>query len=290
MIAVPQHWRAQLDGTSLIAAHPAGSEVATLRYDERLYPLLSPPELLAAQLSRVSGFAPRSQSAFERFATDEGEYAAAVTVEGALANADARVEIAWVIADDCYAQLLLLVKGREYFEEVHALTRQLVMSDRQLLGIRRRRYLYDAPAGWRSVARIGLRTDWFPGEDAASSSVITVWPAFPGPGTASAIVGRQIAMDRDTGISSGSIQTSPIVSDYGLSGTRWSLGSQPPAQLLREFVVFSDERFLYPLRLESTTADARECFASVVRSIRPIPAPHDQATAKATILFAHWSD
>jgi hypothetical protein len=220
MMAVPEQWPAQLDGTSLIAAHPAGSDVATLRYDERLYPLLSPPELLAAQLSRMSGFAPRSQSAFERLVTDEGEYAAVVTVEGELANADARLEVAWVIGDDCYAQLLLLVKRREYFEEAHAVARQLVMSDRQLLGIRRRRYLYDAPAGWRSAARIGLRTDWFSGEDAASSSVITVWPAFPGPGTASAIVTQQIAMYRDTGISPGSIQTSPIVSDHGLSGTR----------------------------------------------------------------------
>jgi hypothetical protein len=290
MIALPQHWRAQLDGTSLIAAHPAGSEVATLRYDERLYPLLSPPELLAAQLRRMSGFAPRSQSAFERLVTDEGEYAAAVTVEGELGNADARAEVAWVIADDCYAQLLLVVKRREYFEEVHALARQLVLSDRQLLGIRRRRYLYDAPVGWRSVTRIGSRTDWFSDEDAASSSVITVWPAFPGPGTASAIVARQIAMDRNTGVSADPIQTSPIVSDHGLSGTLWSLGSQPPMQLLREFVVFTDERYLYPLRLESTTRDARECFASVARSIRPIPAPHDEATAKATILFAHWSD
>jgi hypothetical protein len=61
-------------------------------------------------------------------------------------------------------------------------------------------------------------------------------------------------------------------------------------QLLREFVVFTDERFLYPLRLESTTGDASESFAFVARSIPPIPVPHVQATAKATILFAHWSD
>lgn len=251
-------------------AYVMQSDRGTLTYRERCRPLRS----LRSILDEISSALP----APERLTTLEGEYAA-FSSEGDLSAGV-------VIGDDFYS--LLVGRG-----PIAALVRDLVMSDVHSLGVRRRRFWFEPPAGWPGVAML-FHAVYLAPEFPRSQRMLSVMPALPRPtGEASAdwmfaihdLPMLQFARDATLG-------TTPISSAAGLHGQQQELrGSARGATTTRFLAVLEDATYLYPLTLDTTEENRDRDLAvlqSVIRSVVPLPARGQVKDTAAAL--SHFSD
>ncbi|MCE9575248.1 MAG: hypothetical protein K8W52_19010 [Deltaproteobacteria bacterium] len=292
MIPTPRGWTRVWLPDRLVLQPPDGPEVGLIGYRERVWPLEPVPAIVAGLLARHPEFVVASERA-EGLVTAEGEYAALVTVEGAIAGRPVRRLIGLVLLEDCYALITAIVHDPAQFEAWYLRVRDLVILDAQRRGVRRRPFVHVPPPGWTSSTR-GFITDWRPA--GREDVVLTVWPAMPrlegedAVGVADAMLAEDVAegfvLDHRS-------NPDPLASAHGLNGKCWEVAGRFGAQarVFHDVVVFEDQRYLYPLRLEcrdpAQRHDARVALLAVARSAQPIPGPG--AARRDTAMFSHWA-
>jgi hypothetical protein len=270
---------------------PEGSAAGGILYRERLRPLLPIEQLVKELNARHPDFMSPTVVAEERLITFEGEYAALVTVRGTLGGGEAQRDLGFVLGDDFYCLVSSLAFGTARFAEASQLARALVVHDRQALGVRRRRFLYDPPPGYAGTPH-GFLIDW-----RAPDAVISVWPANPRDGSdAKSALDALISDERAQGFELHAVAgPDELASRHGLAGFAWEIVGRFPGRPIsyRDIVIFEDQRFLYVLRLEAldpaTRPAHRQAFAQVARSAQPIPLPRDPLADRDTARFFHWT-
>lgn len=292
MIPTPHGWTRVWLPDRLVLQPPDGADVGLIGYRERVWPLESVAAIITGLLARHPEFvAARERS--ERLVTAEGEYAALVTIDGAIAERPARRVVGLVLFEDCYALVTAVVHDPAQFDAWYAQVRDLVILDAQRRGVRRRPFVHVPPPAWIARAR-GFITDWRP--PGAEDVALTVWPAIPRLEGEDAVGVADGMLAQDTAV--GFVldyrgQPDPFASAHGLNGKCWEVagrfGAQP--RVFHDVVVFEDPRYLYPLRLEcrdpAQRADARQAMFAVARSAQPIPEPG--APRRDSAMFSHWA-
>jgi hypothetical protein len=102
MIPSPPGWSWEIRHDGIMTAPPEGKSSGYVRYVERRRPIVRIPEALK-HLEGDGRFRITRIGKPERFITDEGEYAAIVTVDGLLLEAPVQRTVAFVYLDDHYA-------------------------------------------------------------------------------------------------------------------------------------------------------------------------------------------
>lgn len=274
-------WRVRYLADGVGLTPPEGADAGAIRIRERVMPLARMRDVLAAARAELAGEV--DASPIEPFATLEGELAAIATITAR--GAPART-IALVWGDHFYTRIdgvartlepAVVARGVRDLAYYHALG---------LGELRRRRFEYAPPPGWRAYPR-GLATEWFPPGYPNRAGFLSVFAARPLQETAATELDRVLhemswfAFAKTRGDGPFELATDP-----GLTGQLWRLagqfGSGPPTAF--EIAVLRDARFSYTTRLESHDPDDRERFAALVRSIRPLPAP----VRPRETPFGHW--
>jgi hypothetical protein len=284
MIDCPPGWRATRVEDGLWLVPTVTPPFAEIRYRLR-HPLEPLPELMARKLT-PPGFVVQSLTPPEALVTDEGEYASLIVVRGLLDGRPVQRDIGMVYGDDYYALLLGVVVEAARFAEMTELVRQLVRSDRQLLGTqRRRRFRYVPPAGWREQ-QWDFESTWIAPD--LPSLRLTVLPALPSQGAGRAAVAQLVATNlHGQFVVTRSDGPEPAQSQHGLSGQRWRLAGRLDAQeMVRHIVILQDERYIYCARLETVDERGLDALAALVASIEPIPRP--RVTRGDLEALKHW--
>jgi hypothetical protein len=220
----------------------------------------------------------------EQLITSEGEYAAITRVSGSARSDGQPVEYVYgfVCGDDFYDRFDSYCTDATEFPPFRITIRDIVFNHRLNLGRdRARRFLYDPPKGWQGIAR-NLITEWYPLDYPRRLTRIVVGSAIPEGTPTSAVNPHHLAFARPGGLvvteEPGPVR---VMSTYGLNGSCDALhgeikGVTDPRPTEFKTVFFQDERYTYPLRLETNAADsaaANEVFEAVYKSARPVPYP-----------------
>jgi hypothetical protein len=222
-------------------------------------------------------FEPLRTSPPERRVTDEGEYAALVVQEGRSPRGAAVRLLGYVLGDDWYASLIATVFATEQATRFRDVVETLLASDAHALGLRRRRFLYRAPAGWQGRNLDTFHAAWFPPDHPRDRSRLTVCPARPLPGSAGlagleALTGeptRDFVADVQIGPRRGR-QAGAVMSRYQVTG---ACAGQP---MVRDVTLLQDERHVYPLIVDSPPELAtrnQALLAEVAASVELLPRP-----------------
>lgn len=274
MIGVPDGWTGHRTPDGLVLVPPGGSERGAIRYVERLRPIRRVVELvraaeLPANLEIATLGAPR------RLVTNEGEHAAIITATSKLGAAELALTFGFVFLDDYYARVLGVASDPAAAEMIAATVESLVASDAHLLGYpRRRRFLYDPPAGWQGAGDL-FDTTWYPLDYPAHTAKIRVCAAVPGrPGVMPSAL--RALLGRDDFMAFVAAPADDVTTASGLSGVEWHMrvpGGGALAEMRAVFV--EDDKMLYALQLWSHAgaSDDYQVFRRVVDSLQPIPKP-----------------
>jgi hypothetical protein len=245
-----------------------------VRYRERIAPLRSIAKILKKPgrdftVTRVGTVTP--------LVTNEGEYAAAVDIEGTANGQEIQRSLGVVFGDDWYSEITAVAFGRPQFAMFAGTVRELVRDERLLLGVRRRRYVYTPPVGWNGYSRLPLFTTWFSPEFPAQPTSISVYPAIPtmergdpsfrhvhlGPVAPAEIV-EQIGPRMEVKL------------DSGLIGAAWDFRIRDEASrdLVRRVMLVRDGHYLYKCHLDTPKDHVERwvpTWKALVESIRPLP-------------------
>jgi hypothetical protein len=266
-----------------------------IRYSERRRPILRVRELVKG-LELDPRFLITAVGAPERLVTDEGEYAALVTVDGLLLEAPVRRTMAYVFLDDCYSVIDGLALRAEEQERFAQQVRLLALHDAHLQGeLRRRRFVYQAPRGWSGVASF-LHAYWFPEDYPRDRSNLTVAPAIPVPRGSMGFTEMlaQHAILRP-GFAVDSVEEpTALANPNKLNGSAWeALGRFDGALGFRDVHILDDGRFAYAVVLESPR-DRRDANLALLRavtdSVEPIPHPGRSVSADSRESVDHWAE
>ncbi len=287
MIPTPPGWSRQHHAGSVLLFPQGGPSRGGIRYSELLYPIASFRQLLARYLAdpihKVERVGP-----IERLVTLEGEHAACVTIAAMLEGAPAQYDIGFVALDHCYSRISALSLVPDDFATSAAIVRELTRSDVHLAGDRPRRFEYDPPPGWQARAR-GLHADWYPLEFPRAHAVIEVLPALPSArvGMTSGLLGMFAAEETAAGWVDDWREDKATTSAQGLSGIERSyvggFPHQPAAH--RVLAVFEDDRYVYPIRIETADPVHEAAFRALVHTVRPIR----RVEPAAGLAFNHWA-
>ncbi len=277
-------WRVRYLADGLLLSPAGPPEGRSIRIQERL-PLRPAHAVIAAARAQLPG-ADLALSAIERVITQEGEFA----IRCALRGADACRALGMVWGDHFYTQIDGAARPAD-FAEVEAGVRDLTAFHALGLGeLRRRRYLYTPPPGWRAYPR-GLTAEWYAPGFPGDHGFISAFAARPGGETLTSQLDRVLHEMSWFGFRRDASEPGEAMStDDGTAGHAWTItgryAAAPP--MVFKVVVLSDHRFQYPLRLEATPAafDRHvEAFDAMIRSIQRLPAP----TRDASSPFVHWA-
>jgi hypothetical protein len=248
VITPPPGWTVERAGDGILLCPPEGAERALLRYVERRRPNQRAIDL--AEAGPVpTGFmidatdAPKPK----RLVTAEGEHAALVTRIGSLAGHGYVLVYGYVFLDDYFSSLEGMC-----VPELVATVEELVLGDVHLLGrVRRRRFNYSPPPGWKPTADL-FETRWSPPGAIDGSACIFVNPALPLlPGLVRGILDR---------FNAAHITPARFVTKHGLPGEHYAVGD------LHLFFLI-DQDFLYSVRADLDAEEGR----ALVESIEPVP-------------------
>jgi hypothetical protein len=287
-------WTKIYSGEAVTFYPPEGSTMGGIRYRERVRPLCRVSAVVEEMLTRYPMFKATSVGHPDLLTTLEGEYAALVTIAGVVNDAPAQRDLGFVFGDDFYSFISALTVEPSKFADFTRWVRLLLQLDSQALGVRRRRYLYDAPPGWQGLPR-GFTTEWSPPDFPKNLSLIHVFPANPVEDEPASVLQQMLAEDEANGFVLDAMRgPEPIGSLHGLKGEAWNVvgrfGSKPTSH--RDLVVFRDPRFLYSLRLETMQEDRgreRQAFLDLVRSVHPIPQAGAIEPKEMQPLVNHWT-
>lgn len=243
MITPPPGWTVERTDEGILLAPPEGPERALLRYIERRRPIARAIDL--AQAGPVpSGFILGDTSAPKRLVTAEGEHGALVTRTGTLNGHAYVLAYAYVFLDDYYSSLEGMC-----VPELVATVEDMILGDVHLLGrVRRRRFNYAPPPGWRASADL-FETKWQAPGDTAT---IYVNPALPlVPGLVRGILDRFYASH---------VTPERFTTKHGLPGEHYAVGDM-------HLFFLTDQDFLYSVRADHDAHEGR----ALVESIEPVP-------------------
>jgi hypothetical protein len=277
MIVVPPGWSVEPQRYGLDVVHPGGREIAVIEYRERVRPLRKLGALLHDALAR--GPACAWPDRVERLVTDEGEHAALATLRGDGVQRD----LGFVFGDDFYARIAGMCRRPDRFEEVTRLVRELVTTDTQMLGVRRRRFEYAPPAGWQALAR-GFVTDWLAPGYPRDPVWMTIFPALPVEQAPAELLASMLAPRDHAELVDD--QIAPLCLPNGLAGdVGEAVWASPERRVAKVCCVLRDRRYAYPLEASAEGEDRmrghREVIDRVLASVQPVPpanAPVTQAT------------
>lgn len=289
MIPLPDGWRQLASVGSEILVSP--DRAVQLRYRTRL-PLRRFDAVVDEALGALPEWRLAARGARERLITHEGEYAFAVTADGHWLDSPAQRFLGVVYGDDfCNVLDAVSIEATPFA----ARARLLLASTSLQLGLRRRRYFYDLPAGWHGHAT-GLVSHWFPALFPARPATIVVYPAAPihEPAHAvyEAVVRQQQALGSDLRTAA---PPAAITTRHGLTGQHWRMtwapASGPPVH--RDLVVLVLGAYTYVLQLDVVHApdpDARATFLALARSVEPIATGGAPAAAEpgGYAVFSHY--
>lgn len=296
MIGRLAQWSCELLPDGVAMTHPSGSSVASILYRERARPMRPVATLVAQVLAGWPDFHIDQMSALERLITIDGEFAAAVTVIGSEHGRIVHRNLGFVLTDDFYSSVTSTCRVETHTAQVAILLRELLRTDVHALGIRRRRFEYDPPAGYQPV-RQSLAVEWIPPDYPNHGASILVHPANPAKGFGVADLSRIPSELAQLGFNVTRVKPhEPISHPSGLQGEHQEIAFQAPGSqpsMLRASVVLRDELYVYPLEITSRTPgrwhDHLAVFEAVVRSVRPLPRPGVAAVADPAVLL-HWID
>jgi hypothetical protein len=279
-------WSWELRETGIHLAPPAGEGVAGVRYVERARPLRRMGSIVES-LASASGLADAQVSAPERVVTLEGEHAAIATVVGTADGRPRTHVVGCVFLDDFHS----LVDGVSLRPDHDALiaqkVRHLVVSDRHILGTRRRRYLFCKPTGWQGILVPPFHAYFIARDHHKDAGILSVLPAVPhSPDAIAARLLQGAGAPDDYDLSQGV----PVAAAPGLSGSLYTTTSPRLSTLV---VVLRDQRYAYPLTL-STLPRLQErhqrVLLEVARSVEPLPVAGAQADPGQAAVLAMWDE
>lgn len=267
-----------------------GGDGCVLRYCERLSPIRSLRSLVRASLAAHPGFRPASLGPPQRLRTAEGEYAALVTVRGSGtdgASPTVALIVGAIFAED-FSTLLEAEVSRDSDVPIYqAELAKMLAADELALGVRRRRYYFYTPTGWRQV-RDGLNVLLYPPDYPEPHAYIRLEPADPRRerdplqllAAEDAQHGLRPMLPRD-----GFAVPPPtsISTQHGLLGEISCTYNMAPhgETLVRHLVVLRDSVYHYVLRLEALAAEVLpqhlDVLCKLADTIEPIAeaAPQD---------------
>jgi hypothetical protein len=272
---------------------PEGQEAGGVFYVERQRPLRRMRDIVAALPTPRR---PLEISRVERTTTWEGEYGAIAT----LVAADGSVgrTVGAVFGDDFYS-LVVGIPGRpDQYARFDEVVRRLVHDDSHMLGVRRRRFVYDPPTGWHGLLAPPFHAHWYPWDYPRNPSNLAVGPAVPIPSGDTAFA-RSVLGSMVANISGGTMvdpgAMTPMTSRSGVSGGSWwfSPTHRPGVVLTYDIVLFEDRRYLYSLLLQSPTARRDEnlgAMKQVIESLEPIPSGSSVAQTAGGDVLGVWME
>jgi hypothetical protein len=283
-------WRLRYLADGLGLFPPEGLSHGGLRVRERLRPLASARAIVDRSL-RALPMEHTIRGPIEQLVTCEGEYAALQTTTGTTHGEPFVRSIGIVFGDDFYTMLDGGSTIPDKFDFFTKAVRDFTYFYALGLGHRRkRRFLYDPPAGFVGYPR-GLCTLWHPADYPQNRALITVFPASPA-GDRPADTLEQVLHEMTwTGFVREHLdEPEPVFSDHELSGMRWRVTGRFAEEptTVADVVVLQDDRFAYVLRLsgfEKNVEAGRDVFERLVRSVWPIPLPEPTTTSDALL---HW--
>lgn len=294
MIAVPQGFRVEPGLDILTLIPPEGPQAGLIRYKERVRPLDRLGMIVRRQLQGAPSFRLHERSEPRRLMTEEGEHAALIELVGHEQAQPAIWILGVVFGDDFYSLTSAFCRqtaqSARYRELVHA----LISSDSLGLGWRRRRYLYQPPAGFQPYIT-GLTTEWLAPLYPRDPTAITAWPAEPRRKSPKELCDIAIADVEAMGaVLSRRASLTPFATGQGLRGLQLSLcaeRSDEPDRLFRRFLALEDGHYSYTLGLsqlggsesEAHVAEFLRCAHSLVGCKAPDFVPLGQGASQ------HWA-
>ena len=268
-------WSWDVRQSGILMAPREDAAAGLIRYTERVRPVRRPLDA-ALSLTTPADHAITGVSTPEPFVTTEGEYGSLVVVDGTLGDQPVQRTIAVVFADDFYSLTVGVAFRREHFARIAATVAEVARGDAHMLGIRRRRFLYQPPAGWQGLAAGPYQAHWFPGDYPRNASMLTAYPALPATAGNAQVASLLVQHLEAAGIELAALgEPTAVASGSHLSGRWWSAEAGDGA--VHDLVFFEDDRYLYPLVLQSPVAALaanrgllREVIASPSRSTSPI--------------------
>jgi hypothetical protein len=275
--------RRLVDGLAFYSAK--GPSMGGVIIRERIRPLEPLSRVITRELQRLGPVLDDLKTDDrEQLITGEGEHALITFVTGKARSDGAPIEYMYgfVCGDDFYDRFDAYCTAPEEFASFRISVRDVVFNHRLNLGRERaRRFHYDPPKGWQGVGR-GLIAEWYPPDYPRRLTRIVVGYAVPEGTPASALTPHNLAFGRPIGLTlSAAPAPERVMSTYGLNGQldaiygRVTTATEPSATEYKT-IVFQDERYSYPMRLETTEADskaANDVFETVYKSARPVPYP-----------------
>jgi hypothetical protein len=260
-----------------------------LFYAERVRPLRDVRAILRDVELRFPSPRPRRVVAIEPQTTDEGEYA--VIARLADRTGSART-VGVVYGDDFYALCVGLPETSASAATLEETVRKCVARDAHALGLRRRRFVYVPPRGWQGNLTGQFHAAWYPLDFPRNRTCLLVDPATPAArGVAlEAWMVESVKAAADGEVSDTS--TREMSAPTGLHGMALQVmvTQRDGEKILYDYVVLQDDRYLYPLLLQSPPdrRDANmEALRAVVSSVMPIPRAGSQRDPSASGMFSH---
>jgi hypothetical protein len=290
MIPTPGGWTAERLALGVVMYPPTGHKVASNSYRERARPLLRLGLLVRDVLKLTPHWVTTRVGEPERLETQEGEYAALVTVAGTQNGEPAQRDLGFVFGDDFYSSIGGLCRKESLYRTMTETVRELVRQDSHGLGVRRRPLEYAPPAGWQPVPLTGFAVDWLAPGYPLDSTNLTVYAASPHHNTTTisletlieswvrmggTIVSRRNVTEIQADRCKGNLDEVVIT---GPSGARRTC----------RVAILRDSLYVYPFEMWSArlTGYHDEILKETLASIRPVPAP--SAAAAAQVALDHW--
>ena len=292
MITAPAGWRTRRRAPFVVLQSPDANMVVA--YREVVRPLGAIDALIARELALDPTFHADVIGGVDSLVTDEGEYAAFVTVAGHSGNTLAQHDLGFVLADDYYACAHGVTDSPAHVDELARVVRALVIGDAHMLGVRRRRFLYAAPRGWTSKSA-AFETTWL--GPRASQAAMVIGAALPiGPSDNDIVerIANETQSSPDFAIAE---RATPYLlsTPNGLCGTVFELVGAPSdgRHLRRTIALLEDDRYLYPSRLEvvldGATEEPTAAFFELLKTVQPIPGPRSEAPIVIAPLADYWT-
>jgi hypothetical protein len=295
MIPTLVGWSLEALPHGVAMTHPEGSCVATVLYRERARPLRRLGAVVAEILGRTPGWVTGRMGPVERLVTNDGEHAALLTVWGSQGGAPAQRDLGVIFGDAFFSSVGGLCLRPSLQQELTALVRDLVRHDSHLLGVRRRRILYDPPPGWEPVPRPRLAMEWLAPGYPLDPMTLTVHAAVPHTLVPGVSVERLASYLTALGAALVERRQVERLNVRGLEGWTEELRTSHPrlGEDVRLVTLLRDERYSYAAELWSAAdAPGRQAagpiLRAVVASFQPVPPPTRGEALK--VLVDHWLD
>jgi hypothetical protein len=247
-----------------------------IRYRERACPSAPLAQLVCRRLAS-SALRPVKVHAPEELRTDEGEFAAVVSIDCERDGERMQLTYGCVWVDDFYAETASLAVHAEMYPAFRESVRKLVTADTHMMAKRRRRFRYDAPATWQRVSRGSvLDTVRLPPNQEDGLSELVVSAAMPLPAAAAPDASRPAHFLPAIGVEIASVDPIPRPAlqpglDGQLLGLEVTFANRERGKRL--VALLRDADFQYRLTLDSVGVDHAKnerVFNGVVESVQPL--------------------